>query len=360
MVRRSRKRGFTLVELLVVITIIGILIGLLLPAIQMARETARRGKCLNNLKQIGLAFHNFHDAYKKMPQVAATTGPKGDAIIQGWSFLVRLLPYMEYGGLYDTLTIRGGVPDEEPVNASGTPHMVAAATVIEEFTCPSNPNSTEVEYQSRKYALTNYKGIGATTMDSLNACINQTGGNMQYGPKSLHPDGSLFPGRTLKFGDFRDGMSHTVIMCETIDNTGDEQTIPMSKWTFGTDVVLVGIPTTTSGGGRGAISQIQQPGVNGANYYAPQGHDPRYYGEENPNTAGFRTFLEFDFMGEDQNTYPALQNNQPLYGPSSGHPSAVCHLLADGSATPITKEVDVCAYFFVITRNNGDPFVINQ
>lgn len=104
-----RKRGFTLVELLVVIAIIGILIALLLPAVQAAREAARRSQCTNNLKQLGLALHNFHDVNNRLP--ASSHDPifldptyrdyRGER--DKWSYLVLILPYIEQKALYDDL-----------------------------------------------------------------------------------------------------------------------------------------------------------------------------------------------------------------------------------------------------------------
>ena len=91
MITRSRRRGFTLIELLVVIAIIGILIALLLPAIQAAREAARRANCINNMKQIGLALHNHHDASKRFPASCYLTG---GAVQNGWSWLTMLLRFL--------------------------------------------------------------------------------------------------------------------------------------------------------------------------------------------------------------------------------------------------------------------------
>ena len=106
MVHSNRRRGFTLVELLVVIAIIGILIALLLPAVQAAREAARRAECSNNLKQVGLALHNYHDTYRAFPfSRGGTRGGTSDDSNQGWlSPWVSLLPYMEQTPLYDTIT----------------------------------------------------------------------------------------------------------------------------------------------------------------------------------------------------------------------------------------------------------------
>jgi prepilin-type N-terminal cleavage/methylation domain-containing protein len=98
MSHNARRRGFTLVELLVVIAIIGILIAMLLPAIQAAREAARRASCTNNMRQLGVAFHNFHDSFNRFPASCEMRG-SGTNALSGWSYMVHLLPYIEQQGL---------------------------------------------------------------------------------------------------------------------------------------------------------------------------------------------------------------------------------------------------------------------
>ena len=126
MTRFSRK-GFTLVELLVVIAIIGILIALLLPAVQAAREAARRTQCANNLKQLGLACHNYLDVHKKMPP--GTTGIRNNAWNndnelwnEPWvSLTVYLLPYIEQQNLYDRMAITVVQPPQPNGDPGGNP-----------------------------------------------------------------------------------------------------------------------------------------------------------------------------------------------------------------------------------------------
>ncbi|NUQ65584.1 MAG: DUF1559 domain-containing protein [Pirellulales bacterium] len=146
-----RKRtGFTLVELLVVIAIIGILIALLLPAVQAAREAARRSQCSNNMKQLGLALHNYHDAHKVFPSSVFSAGNcaygnPADPLTLNTSGFVVLLPYLEQQAIYDKWNFRicasqnrsygpGGPPAGDPVAAG---HADLLRTVLAVFTCPS-------------------------------------------------------------------------------------------------------------------------------------------------------------------------------------------------------------------------------
>jgi len=123
-----RKRGFTLIELLVVIAIIAILIALLLPAVQQAREAARRTQCKNNLKQLGLAMHNYHDTTNVFPFGF-------DARETLWSAMI--LPQIEQTNLYNTLVWQEGTIGNW--NYAGGPNTKACATVVEAFRCPSMP-----------------------------------------------------------------------------------------------------------------------------------------------------------------------------------------------------------------------------
>ena len=128
-----RSAAFTLVELLVVITIIGILIALLLPAVQAAREAARRMQCGNNLKQIGLALHNYHAAKNALPLGSI---PNGSST---WAMLI--LPQMEQQGIYNMINFNMPVFDNTTAVNGFTNVQVAATTRIPAYTCPSDPKS---------------------------------------------------------------------------------------------------------------------------------------------------------------------------------------------------------------------------
>jgi len=135
---RARNRAFTLIELLVVIAIIAILIALLLPAVQQAREAARRTQCKNNLKQLGLAFHNYHDTFQTFPKPAilGLTVGSGLEIRQAASWGTLLLPYLDQGPVYNLYNT-----NSSPFDPS---NVIATETVLNAFLCPSTPRSNNV------------------------------------------------------------------------------------------------------------------------------------------------------------------------------------------------------------------------
>ncbi len=130
----SPLRGFSLVELLVVIAVIGVLVALLLPAIQMARESARRTHCFNNLKQIGVGVHNYLDARRRLPPGGIEWRPPGSTTHRQLAWSAFILPYLEEQALYDRLDLK--TPFDSPQNAS------AAATVLPVYVCPSSRRAT--------------------------------------------------------------------------------------------------------------------------------------------------------------------------------------------------------------------------
>src|SRR5687768_5426071 len=128
------NRGFTLVELLVVIAIIGVLVALLLPAVQATREAARRSSCSNNLKQIGLGLHNYHDVILSFPS-GYIDSPVASREQWGWAAL--MLPYIEQGPLHDKLGVSRGTLDQQLV-VNGAVVVAAAESPLKVFMCPSD------------------------------------------------------------------------------------------------------------------------------------------------------------------------------------------------------------------------------
>jgi prepilin-type N-terminal cleavage/methylation domain-containing protein len=159
--KRNAARAFTLVELLVVIAIIGILVALLLPAVQAAREAARRAQCVNNIRQFGIAVQNYHDAQKHLPQYHAAIVPPGSpsgttyASSAGWqwagvTWTVLLLPYMEEQTLYDQFDRTKSMTYNTPSAAHPTPNRALAATRINTWVCPTNETANDPIFHDRR------------------------------------------------------------------------------------------------------------------------------------------------------------------------------------------------------------------
>jgi prepilin-type N-terminal cleavage/methylation domain-containing protein/prepilin-type processing-associated H-X9-DG protein len=181
------KRGFTLVELLVVIAIIGLLIGLLLPAVQAAREASRRSTCLNNLRQMGIGLHNYHNALATFPpggiEPRTFLNPNGRQL--AWS--VFLLPFVELGPLYDQIDT--GKAFDAPENAS------AAANVLSLYICPSVPDGNLLR-QNR--GPCQYGGIYGERITSPNN----------------PPKGVMLYNKALSLRHIIDGTSQTLVISE--------------------------------------------------------------------------------------------------------------------------------------------------
>ena len=212
----GRRAGFTLVELLVVIAIIGILIALLLPAVQAAREAARRSNCTNNLKQIALALHNYHDTFKVFPPGAiAVENPANPANAKNnramWGFLTFILPYVEQKPLHDQLRI-----DQRWLyaiaNPAADPDLPLLLTSIETYLCPSaksDPINNNNNVQSKDVGTSNYVGVeGFSAIDMEN--------NWPY-----ENSGVLFcmgNSRKVAFRDITDGTSNVFAVGERDQN----------------------------------------------------------------------------------------------------------------------------------------------
>ena len=149
---KRRKLGFTLVELLVVIAIIGILIALLLPAVQSAREAARRASCSNKMKQIGIALHNYHDTHKCFPPDAIWVG--NSAVRQrNFTWIALLLPFMEQAPLHDQIDFTIPAWDQQVPGPGGTTQALQLVQ-LEAFTCPSEADKT----CNKPFGLSSYAG----------------------------------------------------------------------------------------------------------------------------------------------------------------------------------------------------------
>src|SRR5690349_18110136 len=166
--RRPSARGFTLIELLVVIAIIAVLIALLLPAVQAAREAARRAQCTNNLKQLGIALHTYHEANGSFPMGSGnpTMGPNGNPAPlakQGLSALAQMLPQLGESPVYNAINTSFGMADNTSYPAFQV-NQTAQKSQIKEFLCPSDPNAfVSLDTSTATGNNSYYACIGATT-----------------------------------------------------------------------------------------------------------------------------------------------------------------------------------------------------
>lgn len=201
MFQRCRARGFTLVELLVVIAIIGILIALLLPAVQSAREAARRINCSSNLKQLGLAMHNYHDVHKALPPAFMVYNAQGE-IDGGWAWAVFLMPFVEQSPLQDSLSVTKYTLDQVITDPALLPMLQMPLSVLK---CPSSPMEDLREYQ----------GTGSSMVSTANyVCCR---GWFSYGGRysmDRNMNGICYGESGTRLAEITDGTSNTFALGE--------------------------------------------------------------------------------------------------------------------------------------------------
>lgn len=209
-----RSAAFTLVELLVVIAIIGILVGLLLPAVQAAREAARRMQCSNNVRQLGIAVHNFESAYKSVPQGWRADDGSGEP---GWGWGAILLPFMEGNNLYQTVNLS--------VSIEADMHQLARETVVPTFICPSDPyeNIFEIaEGDGHDHDHDHLSGAAGMRIDDGPEKLfrvsksNYVGmfGTFELEDAPYNGNGMFYGNSRIKFRDVTDGLSNTFMIGE--------------------------------------------------------------------------------------------------------------------------------------------------
>ena len=234
MFRRSQARGFTLIELLVVIAIIAVLIGLLLPAVQAAREAARRAQCLNNLKQIGIALHNYHDTAGSFPMgtiIDRAGWPNEPSLRTPWSF--HILPFIESGNLANALNFQVGIAG--PGWAGSYANMSIVATRVMTYNCPADTPTWFNAAWRPKY---NYgANWGNTNLGQLNVGNPATTG-------LLHQKPPFTVNTTQGISSFTDGTSNSLLISELIQSrsTNDMR----SEWWNDTDCNFMTYTTPNS------------------------------------------------------------------------------------------------------------------
>src|SRR5438445_11263802 len=195
----SSRAAFTLIDLLLVIAIFAVLVGLLLPAVQKVREAANRTSCLNNLKQIGLALHHYHDAQASFP-AGYQCQPRPDPLFTapGWGWAAQLLCFLEQDNL--------GGQINRPLAVDAPVNLDARTTLLKLFACPSDTGSGI-------FTVLDQSGnpIGDAASNSYAACYG-AGGEISNAPDA--GNGLFFRNSRLRFTDVRDGTSNTIAVGE--------------------------------------------------------------------------------------------------------------------------------------------------
>ncbi len=324
-----RRQGFTLIELLVVIAIIAILIALLVPAFQKVREAANRISCTNNLKQLGLALHNYHDANRHLPygyQVKQWSG-EGGTVPAGhfrWSVLAELTPYLEQSNVYRTLDLDYplyGGPDSDPPYSVFPPNRDGVALIVPIFLCPSD-RFTQVRDDRGPGNYVACAGSGANGGDATDA------------------DGSFFVNSRIRLTDILDGTSNTAAMSESLlgPGTGSNYTI--------TDPALVDPQTMyRSLGFSDTLSEANCAGTT----------EWRTHRGSTWADGAYPNGLYNHYYRPNDNEPDCLRHSNPGWRAArSRHPGGVNILLGDGSVHFIVDTVDLSAWRALSTINNGE------
>lgn len=238
---RPVRRGFTLIELLVVIAIIGVLIALLLPAVQQAREAARRSQCLNNLRQMGLALHNYHDTHGAFPSgwIGADAATLADRVhgVNGFGWGTMILPQLEQSNLYNVFDFKKVIND-----ASGTPsNKSLLASQLPVYECPSDPHPDTFEMEPEgggaslaTMAATKYVGLfGTRFIGKLPDAENEANLHLCEGlapGQRCTGDGLMFHNSKVTLGDVTDGTSNTIMVGERQSQRKPSLPVFYSTW----------------------------------------------------------------------------------------------------------------------------------
>ena len=332
----GRSRGFTLVELLVVIAIIGVLIALLLPAVQAAREASRCMQCTNNLKQIALAAHHYHDSAGSFPPAFlsgwnfTTPTPRK----RGFSLFIYLLPYIEMGSLYDQWDFSDPdmafVGDWESLAAQG-PNLL----------CPSEPESENpLDYGSK-----HIQGVQMPPRHIKVTCYAGNGGTRSYHPDSgfLKADGVFFtagpdsqPERNqqpVRLADIADGTSHTLFFGERSRWDPNYKTFAAEGWDW--EFHYYG---NWCGASRLVLSHVTLSSYSPINYRLPFDYENRASASPPANSASeFKYYIDLRVCA---------------YG--SSHPGGANIALADGSVRFFSQAIPLITLRALSTRQGGE------
>jgi prepilin-type N-terminal cleavage/methylation domain-containing protein/prepilin-type processing-associated H-X9-DG protein len=366
---KTRAKGFTLIELLVVIAIIAVLIALLLPAVQMAREAARRSQCRNNLKQLGLALHNYHSTHNVFPPggirgVTDTPSgyPTGLEQWGSWSAQSMLLPYMEQDAIYNSLNFlknsyRTGSATYPAPGGGGLCNTTGILQSVEGFLCPSDPYTKWGAAFGFPYPGNNYLiSLGDTGRQGTVSASDSRG------PFWLESNTSI--------RDMLDGTANTVAMSERVKGSNDKsigsrhtpgdvfRNYPTASWVGG--VVPAKLApgqwdTTVQGCNTWAQSIV---GTNSADQHVHAGRywHPMHWTYQSFNLLHTPNSTNYDCI----NGAPGEFDNQPaMMTARSMHPGGVNVLMLDGQVRFVGDSVDR-KIWWAIGSKSGQETVDNN
>jgi len=345
------RRGFTLIELLVVIAIIAVLIALLLPAVQAAREAARRAQCTNNLKQIGLAIHNYHSSVNSFPMggsnnmaTLGTTPPYNDWC--NWGAQALMLPYIEQTPLYNAINFNWATPDF--VGGGTVCNSTAYATILAPYMCPSDP----------------WVGGKSGNLNSYQASFGTTISMPDYWPGWTQQGSSGLFAVWTSYGiaDDVDGTSNTVAYSEAIVGNGQYNTLykgnglmnvggAANTWTF--DASVNPAPVLAQ-----LLFCASKFTVTNLNLVTPR---RGYRWQE--GIPGFSMFNHLQTPNDTQFVFnycrvscsAGCNMDQPYSAPaSSNHPGGVNACMADGSVKFIKNSIARMTWWALGTRGGGE------
>jgi prepilin-type processing-associated H-X9-DG protein len=316
--------GLTLVELLVAFAIIGILVAILFPAVQQSREASRRIACSNNLRQLGVALHNFHSAHRRFPP------GRGDPLPGVFSAHAYLLEHLEQTSVRQvvdfrtaptTFSVAGGVVYD------GTVNLPAATARLSVMQCPSDPFGN---------------GVPGSEFGSTNYAANAGSGLKQWGSLT-DADGVFFKGSQIGLRDITDGSTHTVAMSERLNGPGVENAGDLE---FNVQRLMLEIP-----GGNDTTPAVCNLPSSG-NIYSHRGAKwiLGNYGNTLYNHYFVPNVATWDCMN--------LQQQKALTAARSMHPGGVMVLLCDGSVRFTSESIDQSLWRAVATRR-ADEVVQN-
>lgn len=346
----TRRPGFTLIELLVVIAIIAILIALLLPAVQQARESARRTQCKNNLKQFGLALHNYHDVFGVFCNAKGGTVGYGDASRLDGNYerrtgFIALLPYLEQAALYSQITVPNAtttppIPDGGSAPWSGGVSVARYTQRFAGFLCPSDPGILSARgNNSYAFSRGDYIGVDAGT-----------------GRDAQNVNGLFCLRRCFGVRDITDGTSNTVAISERmmanfgIGGTGS----PMIG-----QGIITGIGTITTN--PGACIAAAAPIRAGARYSTGAGIKGRFssiWCDGQPEINSFYTVTPPNGPSCINDANGNADGAVGMFAASSYHTGGAQALLADGSVRYISENIDTGNLAVTTTLGASSPYGI--